>query len=138
MRYTARAPQAPTNRAPNEPASPICAKKSIFLGKNGRFWAKHFEWEQKFWYPYIRKPLRRLARLVLLVGHGTNGIRTANIWPKMTKNGYDQYTQGYNFPIWTTPKKISISMLWVIFQGSPRFLAILGDSNFAIINYKYP
>ena len=37
---------------------------------------------------------------------------------------YHQYTQGWNFPIRTTPKTISISELWVIFQGSPCFLAI--------------
>ena len=47
---------------------------------------------------------------------------------------YHQYTQGYNFPIQTTPKKISVSELWVIFLGSPRFLAISGHSHFAIIS----
>ena len=39
---------------------------------------------------------------------------------------YHQYAKGYNFPIRTTPKKISISELGVIFQGSPLFLALLG------------
>ena len=42
----------PASRAPNEPAWPICAKESIFLGKNGRFWAKcpnYFVREQKWW-----------------------------------------------------------------------------------------
>ena len=38
-----------------------------------------------------------------------------------TKN---HYTRGYNFPIRTTPKKISVSELGVIFLGSPLFLAI--------------
>ena len=38
----------------------------------------------------------------------------------------DHYTRGYNFPIGTTPKKISVSELGVIFWGSPLFLAILG------------
>merc|ERR1711923_589972 len=36
----------------------------------------------------------------------------------------DHYTRGYNFPIGTTPKKISVSELGVIFWGSPLFLAI--------------
>ena len=41
---------------------------------------------------------------------------------------YHQYTIGYNIPIGITPKKISVSEVWVIFQGSPRFLAILGSA----------
>merc|ERR1712016_281489 len=36
----------------------------------------------------------------------------------------DHYTRGYNFPIGTTPKKISVFELGVIFWGSPLFLAI--------------
>ena len=39
---------------------------------------------------------------------------------------YHQYTRGYNFPIGTTPNKISVSELGVIFWGSPLFLALLG------------
>ena len=38
----------------------------------------------------------------------------------------DHYTRGYNFPIGTTPKKISVSGLGVIFLGSPLFLAVFG------------
>ena len=38
----------------------------------------------------------------------------------------DHYTRGYNFPIGTTPKKISVSELGVIFWGSPLFLAVFG------------
>ena len=41
----------------------------------------------------------------------------------------DHYTQGYNFPMGTTPKKISVSELGVIFWGSPLFLAIFGHSH---------
>ena len=62
-----------------------CARESIFLGKNGRFQFKdpyHFVREQKFWYPYIKKPLTHLVCIVLLVGHCTKWIRKANIWPK--------------------------------------------------------
>merc|ERR1712213_210836 len=36
----------------------------------------------------------------------------------------DHYTRGSNFPIGTTPKKISVSELGVIFWGSPLFLAV--------------
>ena len=42
---------------------------------------------------------------------------------------YHQYARGYNFPIRTTPKKISVSKLGVIFWGSPLFLALLGHSH---------
>ena len=41
----------------------------------------------------------------------------------------NHYTRGYNFPIGTTPKKISVSKLGVIFWGSPLFLALLGHSH---------
>ena len=41
---------------------------------------------------------------------------------------YHQYTIGYNIPIGITPKKISVSEVWVFFQGSPRFLAILSNA----------
>ena len=40
LRDTARAPQPPTNQptgAPNEPARPICARESIFLGQKWPF-----------------------------------------------------------------------------------------------------
>ena len=42
---------------------------------------------------------------------------------------YHKYTRGYNFPIRTTPKKISVSEQWVIFWGSPLFLALSGYSH---------
>ena len=41
LRDTARAPQPPTDRAPNEPVWPICAQERIFWAKFGRFWAKN-------------------------------------------------------------------------------------------------
>ena len=41
----------------------------------------------------------------------------------------DHYTRGYNFPIGTTPQKISVSKLGVIFRGSPPFLALSGHSH---------
>ena len=46
---------------------------------------------------------------------------------------YHQNARGYSFPIQTTPKKISLSELWVIFQGTPLFLAVLGHSHITII-----
>merc|ERR1712081_7421 len=39
---------------------------------------------------------------------------------------YHKYTRGYNFLIGTTPKKISVSEIGVIFWGSPLFLAVFG------------
>ena len=55
-RYSPRATTTdqPTNRAPNEPARPICAQESIFSAKFGKkplFYGR----KQKFWYPHIRK-----------------------------------------------------------------------------------
>ena len=46
----------------------------------------------------------------------------------------DHYTWGYNFPIGTTPQKISVSELGVIFWGSPLFLALLGHSHVKAIS----
>ena len=51
----------------------------------------------------------------------------------------DHYTRGYNFPIGTTPKKVSVSELGVIFWGSPLFLAVLGlchDRGISTLNYQ--
>ena len=50
------------------------------------------------------------------------------------KRAYHQYARGYNFPIQTTPKKYSVSELWVIFRGSSLFLAVLGLCHFTIIS----
>ena len=47
---------------------------------------------------------------------------------------YHQYAWGYNFSIRTTPKKISVSELGVIFWGSPLFLALLGLCQFISIS----
>ena len=47
---------------------------------------------------------------------------------------YHQYAWGYNFPIRTTPKKISVTELGIIFQGSPLFLALLGLCRFISIS----
>ena len=46
--------------------------------------------------------------------------------------------QGYNFPVATTPKKISVSGLGVTFWGSPLFLAVLGlchDRGIGTLNF---
>ena len=74
-----------TNRAPNEPARPICAQKSIFLDKSGHFWAKHpnyVEREQKFWYPLIRKPPCHLICIIFWSGMGPNGPKMPKFGPK--------------------------------------------------------
>ena len=49
------------------------------------------------------------------------------------QEGISQVCRGYNFPIWITPKKISVSELCVIFRGSPLFLAVPGHSPITII-----
>ena len=41
----------------------------------------------------------------------------------------NHYTWGYNFPLGTTPKKISVSELGVIFWGSPMVLAVFDHSH---------
>ena len=56
------------------------------------------------------------------------------------RRAYHQYAWGYNFPIRTTPKKISVTELGIIFQGSPLFLALLFVC-FVFVSvhkYKYP
>ena len=50
---------------------------------------------------------------------------------------YHKYTRGYNFPI-RTPKNISVSEQWVIFRGSPLFLALSGHSHFRGISTLNP
>ena len=71
---------------------PLCAKESIFWGKNGCFRFKHanyFGRGQKFWYPHICNPPIDAPRLhCFSVGHGTTWPRRANIRPKINKNAY--------------------------------------------------
>ena len=43
---------------------------------------------------------------------------------------YHNYTRDYNFPFWTTMKKISVSEPRVTFWGSPLFLAVLDLCHF--------
>ena len=57
-------------------------------------------------------------------------ILIINVIAIFVNGAYHKYTQGYNFPIRTTPKKISVSELGVIFRGSPLFLAVSGHSHF--------
>ena len=55
--------------------------------------------------------------------------------PRFLSTGHITSTpQGNNFLIQTTPKKISVSELCVIFWDSPRFLAISGLCHFVIIS----
>ena len=49
------------------------------------------------------------------------------------KRAYHRYAWGCPKKV-STPKKISVSELWVIFGGSPRFLAIWGHSHFKSIS----
>ena len=102
-----RAPQPPTNRAPNDPARPTCAKENI---KNGRFraiililWSGSkssgtqisedhlgtlfalFLRRQNFWYPHFGEPIRHLFRVINIDRRGSRGpLRTkkCNFDPK--------------------------------------------------------
>ena len=66
----------PTNRAPNEPAGPICARKKHILGQKWSFWGRTYR--------------------------GTNKtIGTAIFVDRVSYH----YTQANNFPIGHTPKK---------------------------------
>ena len=48
------------------------------------------------------------------------------IFCNFCKQGISPYTWGYNFPIQSTPQKICVFQVLVIFQGSPLFLAVFG------------
>ena len=71
-------------------------------------------------------------------------IKNLDIWSQklilcfeiaiFVNRAYHQYTRSYNFPIHITPKKFSVSELWVIFRGLHRFLAISGHSHFDCIS----
>merc|ERR1711978_328639 len=117
--------------------------------KFGRFWAQNpIFWGQgvKFWYPHIGIPMRHIFRVENIDRRGSNwplGAKMCfflpqnlDIWGQKSifcfviaifvDGTNDHYTRGYNFPIGTTPKKISVSGLRVIFWGSSLFLAIFG------------
>ena len=74
-----------------------------------------------------------------LVTEGENVFFDPKIWGKKSifcivianfvNGAYHKYTRGYNFPIRTTPQKISVSELGVIFRGSPLFLALSSHSH---------
>ena len=88
MRETVRAKTTnqPTNRAPNEPARPICAQESIFWAKNSNV----YRWKQKFWYHVTEKPPRHFVPIVFWSGIGANGPKMQNdhkciIWAKFAR-----------------------------------------------------
>ena len=70
-----------------------------------------------------------------------NAVSLAQFWPQnlgtwgqksnfgfgiaiFVNRAYHQYSRGNIFPIRTTPKNFFVSKLWVIFWGSPLFLAV--------------
>ena len=107
-RYSRRATTTnkPTNSATNDPARSICDNESIFLSKNGSFWAKHPNFfcegakilvhtyhktrpnpnfsgkKQKFCYPHYGKPPRHLVRIVFWSGMAPNGPKMPIFGPK--------------------------------------------------------
>ena len=70
-------------------------------GENVLFWPKNLDiWDQK-------------SIFCIVIAIFVNGAN-------------NHYTRGYTFPIGTTPKKVSVSELEVIFWSLPLFLAVLG------------
>ena len=70
-------------------------------GENVLFWPQNLDiWGQKSFFCLV----------IAIFVDGTN----------------DHYTRSYNFPIGTTPKKIFVSEVGVIFWGSRLFLAVFG------------
>merc|ERR1712004_879195 len=133
----------------NGPKMPIFGPKCQFLAKFGLFWAQNpifLGQGVKFWYPRIGIPMRHLFRVENIDRWGSNwplGAKMCFFDPKIwifgAKSQFfclviaifvdgtnDHYTRGSNFPIGTTPKKLSVSELGVIFWGSPLFLAVFG------------
>ena len=65
---------------------------------------------------------------------GKNGSIFCMVIAIFVNKAYHQYAWGYNFHIRTNPKKISVTELGIIFQGSPLFLALLGLCRFISIS----
>ena len=78
----------------------------------------------------------QIMKMIKRVTHYENDPNGDKVWRwsiwlqimKMIKMAtyYENDQNGYNFPIRTTPKKIPLSELGVIFCGSPLFLAVFG------------
>ena len=142
-----------TNRAPNEPARPIFAQESIFLGK---IWPLFYERKQKFWYPHNGQTTSATFPIVFWSAMGSNGpkmpmfgqnCQICILWTKfgcfwaknliltgVSKSFGTLITEnhlGILFPLFFGQ---AWGQLGVIFRGSTRFLAILGHSHFAIIS----
>ena len=117
----------------------------------GRFWAQNpIFWGQglKLLVPSYQESnetpfscWKHWSMRLQLAARGKNVLflpKNLDIWGKKSffcmvivifvNRAYHKYTRGYNFLIRTTPKKISISEQWVIFRGSPLFLAVSGHS----------
>ena len=140
---------------------PIFGPKCQFLAKFGRFWAQNpIFWGQgvKILVPSYRDSnetpflcWKHWSVRLQLAARGKNVLfwpKNLDIWGKKSifcmviaifvNRAYHKYTRGYNFPIRTTQKKISISELGVIFRGSPLFLALLGlchDRGISTLNF---
>ena len=73
-----------TNRAPNEPARPICAQKSIFLDKSGHFYSENHS-------------LRHLDCIVLLVGQKSLICHTTQ---KFVNGQFVAHSEAVRFAPW--------------------------------------
>ena len=130
---------------------PIFGPKCQFWAKFGRFWAQNpIFWGQgvKILVPSYRDSnetpfscWKHWLVGLLLAARSENVLFWPTIWRYGAKKSifciviaifvhgaYNHYTRGYNFPIRTNPPKNSYPMLWVIFRGSPLFLAVSGHS----------
>ena len=122
-----------------------------FWAKFGRFWAKNpIFWGEgvKLLVPSYQESnetpfscWKHWSVRLQLAARGENVLfwpQNLDIWGQKSifciviaifvNGAYHKYTRGYNFPIRTTPQKNSDPMLWVIFRGSPLFLAVSGHS----------
>ena len=132
---------------------PIFGPKCQFWAIFGRFWAQNpIFWGQgvKILVPSYRDSnetpfscWRHWSARLQLAARGENVLfwpQNLDIWGQKSifclviaifvDGANDHYTRGSNFHIGTTPKKISVSELGVIFWGSPLFLAVFGHSHF--------
>ena len=121
---------------------PIFGRKCQFWAKNPIFWGEGVKLLVPSYQETHKPPFsywKHWSVRLQLAARGENVLfwpQNLDIWGQKSifclviaifvDGTNDHYTRGYNFPIGTTPKKISVSELGVIFWGSPLFLAVFG------------
>ena len=92
-----------------------------------KFWHKYIRKPLRHsWYPHIREPKRRIFRVENIDRCGSNwplGTKMCNLDPEIwiLEQGISPVYLGLQL---SHLEKISVSKLWVIFWGSPLFLAV--------------